>query len=205
MTRPSNAQIEQLAHSILARPIFRDQGESLLERGLDRIGGWIERAASRLVTAGGHGTIDIALSIAVVVLVLGVVTLLVVNVVRNRMPRVPTARPVPAAAPPGSADWLLRAAESARAGAWEEALRCHYRASVAHLSDGGYLVDVDSRTAGEQRAAVLRSAPGAYESFAELTQAFEGVWYAGAEAGPDDGSRSRQLYDSVTAAAPERR
>ncbi len=195
----TDAQIERVAHAILSRPEFRYHGKSLFQRILDRIGSWITSVFNGLFSAAGHGGISLALSAIVVTVVVAVVVLLVVHTVRHRghaSPRAGRPAPVPRLT---AADWIARASDAEKSGDFAEALRCRYRASVALLASRALVEEIPGGTAGEYRAQVVRTAPGVYLDFAELTGSFEAAWYAGAAAGPAEADRSRLQCEAVAA------
>lgn len=185
----SAEEIRTAAERILQRPEFGDQ-RSLYERAL----AWLsERLADVLaaLTGGGRGAL---LAWAILAAALAAVGYLLWRIVRDGGIAARTARP------PGphvavsdgrrsAAQWRQAADEHASAGRWPDAVRCRWRAVVAHLVERGRIDDVDGSTAGDHRAQVATRVAEVAPAFEEATAVFEAAWYGGAEVGPDDHQR----------------
>jgi hypothetical protein len=99
------------------------------------------------------------------------------------------------------ADWRAEAAGHEAAGRWRDALRCHWRATVAELAARGLVEEVPGRTTGEYRAGVARAVPAVAEPFSRSTRLFEDAWYAAVDVGPAETAEVRTLGDQVLAEA----
>jgi len=92
--------------------------------------------------------------------------------------------------------WEAQAERLAGAGLHREALRCRYRALVAHLARCGVVQEEPGRTSGDYARLVTSSAPEVGPDFAAATTSFETAWYGGEQPSPaalqdfDDAARA---------------
>lgn len=187
---PPSGHVRETIDEILARPIFDEPPQPLLERLTDFVLDRLGRALS-LLTGGGRGALVAWLILAVlVVVVVALAFRLLATIRRDRRARrsepgraVDTAR----------VDWRALAALHEANGEWRDALRCRWRALVDDLAGRRVVDEVDGRTAGEYRAQVRARLPAAAEPFSEATDVFEAAWYGGRETGPDDVDLVREL------------
>jgi len=181
---------------ILARPEFRPEPRSLLERGRDAV---VERLGQLLdgLTGTGAGVVVAWLVVAVLV---GLAVVVALRFSRGMRPD-PVLDPAPPVQGAGrtAAGWRAEAAESEAAGAWRVALRCRWRALVAELADRGLVEEIPGRTAGEYRRQLRHSAPAATLAFDEATTIFEDAWYGDRPAGRKDAARLGALSAQVLA------
>ena len=189
-------EIRQRAHEILQRPEF-GRSESLLERIVSWIGDLFSKITFGL--GGGPGFLGNLVSLAIVA---GIVVVLVL-IVRSLLGR--TRLPTPVAGDEltieleegrDATDWRSDAERFEAAGQWREAMRARYRELVRLLIDDGVLADLPGRTTGEYRVEFVRARPAHADSFIELTELFEAVWYGGVETDAPDNQRFRQLADA---------
>lgn len=184
------------AEEILARPEFRPEPKSLVERGLDGIG---ELFGKILGGIGGGNVVLAWLAVAVVSALLGLVLWRAVRALQAD-PGTRSGVAVDGRRRPAT-DWRAEAAAHEAAGRWRDALRCTWRATVADLSARGLLDEVPGRTTGEYRTEVARSLPDAADSFSRATALFEDAWYAAVEIGPEQSALAATLGDRVLAEA----
>lgn len=180
------------AEEILARPELRPPARTLLQRLFDFLGDVLRR----LVEGVGGDRPWVGW---VVVAATGILLAAVVVLLTRSLQRSPGSRhgvEVDGVGRP-PADWRADAARHEAAGAWRDALRCHWRALVADLAARGLVEEVPGRTTGEYRSHVGRAVPGAARSFAGATVLFEVAWYAADEIGPDDVAEERRLGAEV--------
>lgn len=160
---------------ILSQPEYREPPRPIFQRIMD----WISERAAELIAdiIGGGRAVVIGWVIAVVVAL--VVTYLLIRFV-TALRGDPSRREAAMADPRRPAeDWAAEAALFEAAGEWRQALRCRYRALVAHLASRGLVEEIPGRTAGEYRAEVGLNLPSAAEPFAAATLMFEDAWYGG--------------------------
>jgi len=184
------------AEEILARPEFRPEPRSLVQRVLDEIGDLLDK----IVGGVGGGNQVLAWSVVVVVSALLAFGLWRAIRALQTDPGAKGGVAVDGRRLP-SADWRAEAAAHEAAGRWRDALRCTWRATVAELASRGLVEEVPGRTTGEYRAGVARSLPAAAAPFAQATRLFEDAWYAAVEVGPAETGQVRELGDQVLAEA----
>jgi len=185
---PAPTEIGDRAEAILSRSEFR-QSESLL----DRAGGWLNEAINDVfgnLSEGGAGSL-------VGWIILGG---LLAAAVRFAMRMRPVARLASVHDPSVDIDtsgavathhktareWRAEATRLAGLGLFDEAVRARYRALLADLIQQDLVEDVPGRTPGEYRAEVAAAAPEAADSFGQLTELFEFIWYGPGEAVAQD-------------------
>jgi hypothetical protein len=155
----------------------------------------------RKVAGGlGGGSALVGWAIVGVVGVVAVVVFVVVARALQRDPGVGAGVAVDGVGRP-PADWRAEAARHEAAGAWRDALRCHWRALVADLAARGLVEEVPGRTTGDYRRHVARAVPGAAKTFASATGLFEVAWYAAQEVDAAAVAEERRLGDQVLAEA----
>lgn len=191
------AEARRRAEDILARPEFRPEPRSLVERLLDTIGELFDKI---LGGVGGGNEIVAWAAVAVVATLLGFVLWKAVRALQTD-PGVTAGGVAVDGRRRPAADWRAEASAHEAAGRWRDALRCTWRATVAELAARGLVEEVPGRTTGEYRAGVGRSVPAAAPAFAEATRLFEDAWYAAVEVGPEESARVRTLGDEVLAEA----
>lgn len=188
-------EIRQLADDIVARPAFREQEPSLIQRAQ----GEVEDLIGRIVQAAFSGSAGSIIGWIVLLAAVGVVIFFLARlggtVQADRRPGVVVEgvhRRDPAA-------WRAEADALEAEGRWKEGLRCRYRALVGDLVAEGLLDDVAGRTTGEYRAELAgdpqRSAP-----FSAATELFELAWYADRPTGAEESARFQALALAVTGA-----
>ncbi len=191
------SSVRELADEILAHPRYDRPGKSIPDRVLEWLGEQLATLIESLV-GGGGGTV-----VAWIIL-LGFAGAVVFLLVRYGKVTLPSP------APPGEPEVMVELTRSAREwrdeadrleaeGRWRDALRCRYRALVADLVRRGTIPEQAGRTAGEHARDVAARQPDAAVPFAAATELFEAVWYGGADAGPDEAARFRDLDARVLA------
>lgn len=190
-------RVRELADEILAHPRYDETEPSLPDRILE----WIAERLAELVEAlvGGGGGAAIAW-----IILLGfaaAVVFLLVRYGRITLPALAAGREadVMVELTRTAGEWRAEADRLEADGRWREALRCRYRALVADLVRRGTIPEQAGRTAGEYAGDVAAREPDAAPAFAAATELFEAVWYGGAEAGPADAARFRDLDARVLA------
>ena len=139
------------------------------------------------------------MSLAIVAGIVVVLVLIVRSLLgRTRLPKPTTDDELTIELEEGrdATDWRSDAERFEAAGQWREAMRARYRELVRSLIDDGVLDDLPGRTTGEYRGEFVRARPTHAESFIELTELFEAVWYGGVETDAADNQRFRQLADA---------
>lgn len=186
-------RIRQATDRVLAGPDFAGAQPGLVTRASR----WLLDRLAELLTAivsGGGGLLGLTL-LAAAVVVLGLVTWqLVRRVRRDRGTRVP--RPG-ATGGRTAAEWTVDAERAEAAGAWPDALRCHYRALLADLVDAGMLDEVPGRTARGYLRDVGAAAPDAAGPMRQVTRAFEAAWYDRRSVTASDVDALRTKADAV--------
>jgi hypothetical protein len=184
------------AEQILARPELRPADRTLLQQFFDIIG----RAFRRLLEAAGAGSGLVAW--IVMVCVAAAVALVLFLVIRTlaRDPVIERGVEVDRVGRPAT-EWRTEAAHHEAAGAWRDALRCHWRALVADLAARGLVEEVPGRTTGEYRRLVADTVPGAATTFSGATGLFELAWYAASDVHEADVAEQRRLGAEVLAEA----
>jgi hypothetical protein len=189
-------EIRQRADEILQRPEF-GRHESLMERIVSWIGDLFSKVTFGL--GGGPGSLG---NLVALVITAGIVVLLVLIVrsflSRTRLPKPTVGDELTIELEEGrdASDWRSDAERFEAAGQWREAMRARYRELVRLLIDDGVLADLPGRTTGEYRGEFVRARPAHADSFIELTELFEAVWYGGVETDAPDNQRFRQLADA---------
>jgi hypothetical protein len=188
-TRPPG-QVTRTVDRVLARPEYRHQGPSAVERIQRDVLDWLARVLSGVVGAGVGAWIALAVIVGLVAVV---VWRLAGGVSRDadRGVALSARRLRPAA------DWRAEAEAHERAGEWRLAVRSRYRALVADLAGRGVLHEVPGRTAGEYRAELGDALPAASPEFAGATELFEGAWYGNRPTAAADAAHFRELADQV--------
>jgi hypothetical protein len=189
-------EIRRRAHEIVQRPEF-GRHQSLLERIVSWIGDLFSKITFGL--GGGPGFLGNLVSLA---LIAGIVFVLVL-IVRALLGRTRPPKPAPQDALTieledgrDATDWRREAERFEAAGQWREAMRARYRELARSLIDDGVLADLAGRTTGEYRGEFVRARPALADSFTELTELFEAVWYGGVETDAADNQRFRRLTEA---------
>lgn len=190
-------RVRELADDILAHARYDDAGPSLPDRILGWLGDRLADLIERLV-GGDSG------ALWAWVILLGAAAAVVYLLARYGRITVPGIAPghepeVMVELSRTAAEWRAEADRLEADGRWREALRCRYRALVADLVRRGTIPEQAGRTAGEYVRDVLAREPDVAPAFAAATELFEAVWYGGADAGPGDGQRFRDLDARVLA------
>lgn len=193
--RDDPARARQAADDVLARPEYRVSSPTLVERIQRWAADAIDRAIGALITGGGASVIAWGL----LALAIAVVTILAARFARGVTPDAGVTSTSTHSPLRTSADWRVEAEAHERAGRWQPALRCRYRALVADLAAGGLVDEVPGRTSGEYRAAVTVAAPDVATEFAAVTELFERAWYGRAPTGADDAAHLSSLAERVLA------
>ena len=196
MPEEGTAEARRRAEEILGRPEFRPEPRSVVERVLDLMGELLDR----IVAGVGGGNRVLAWSAVVVVVAILAVVLWRAVLALQTDPGTRDGVAVDGRRRP-PADWRAEAAGHEAAGRWRDALRCHWRATVAELAGRGLVEEVPGRTTGEYRTGVARAVPSAAEPFARATRLFEDAWYAAEDVGPAEAAQVRELGDRVLAEA----
>lgn len=182
---PPPDQLRSEADRILDDDRYRPPGESFFERALDWLG---DRVDDLFHTLAGDGIGTLAMWVLLGALA-GLVGWLLSRLGGGAwtMPRrSPAPVTVRTGDPTYSADeWRSRAIAAEQAGDMAEAVRCHWRARVADLADGGIVDERPSATAGEYRRDVAAGDATAAREFDGPTEVFEDVWYGSSPAGPE--------------------
>lgn len=179
---------------VLADPVYEPARPGALERAGTALVDALARVLETLVSPAGSG-VGVGMLAAAVGLVALVVWRLARRVRRDRGRQ----------AAPGdvggrtAGDWELEARRHAADGAWNEALRCHYRALLAELVAAGVIHEVAGRTARGYLRDVVAAAPEALGAMTTVTAAFEAAWY------DRRAVTARDVTDLRTAAAAVRR
>ncbi|MEY2431239.1 MAG: hypothetical protein QOC92_964 [Acidimicrobiaceae bacterium] len=165
---------------------------------MERIVGWIGDQLSRFTfgIGGGPGFLGNLVSLVILAGVVVLLTLLVRAVLRRtRVPKHDDGRELTIELEAGrdSTDWRSDAERYEAAGQWREAMRARYRELVRALIEGGVLEDLPGRTTGEYRHAFVQARSARADSFVELTELFEAVWYGGVDTDAADNRRFREL------------
>jgi hypothetical protein len=190
---PPPGEIRQRAHEILTRAEF-GRHESLVQRIVSWIGDQLNKFTFGL--GGGPGFLGNLVSLAIIAGLVVLAVLLVRALLgRTRIPKPPDDEELSIELEAGraSADWRSEAERHEASGQWREAMRARYRELVRALIEDGVLDDLPGRTTGEYRNEFGRARPGNADSFIELTELFEAVWYGGEETGAAANQRFRQL------------
>jgi len=179
-------EARRIADDVLSDPVYR-QTEPLFDRALRIIGEAFGRILGEL-TSGDAGSI-------IAWLVLGAAIGALVLLLRNAFGPLPRfTRPAPVEIriigepvdQRNGATWRAEADRLAAAQAWDEAIRARYRGVVVDLIAAGTLDGIAGTTPGEHRRRLLADGGAGAETFAELTDLFELVWYGPVDAGPED-------------------
>jgi hypothetical protein len=190
-------RVRQLADDILSDPRYDEAEPSIVERVLEWLGEQLAKLVDALVSGGGGSVVAwiILLGFA------GAVVYLLVRYGRITLPAIAAERDpeVMVELTRTGTEWRAEADRLEAEGRWREALRCRYRALVADLVRRGTIPEQAGRTAGEYARDVAEREPDVAVAFAAATELFEAVWYGGAEAGPADGARFRDLEARVLA------
>jgi hypothetical protein len=191
----SPEEVERTIDDVLARPEYRRESPTIIERGRR----WVRDQFSRLLSAlfrGGRGTL---LAWAIVGALAALVIVLSVRFARGVTPDPAHALIVPPLARKTAGEWRSEAAAHERAGEWRLALRARYRAMIADLAARGVVDDVPGRTSGEYVVEVDEGAPRVRDEFAGATALFERAWYGNRPTGADEAHRFRELEKRVLA------
>lgn len=195
------AEAREAADAVLARPEYRWDDESIL----DRIGDWVADRIERALSSAGLDVGGLPSWIGwLVILVFVAFAALLVWRARGGWRRdrtVGAADRVVVTRGEAAVDWAAEAARCEAEGRWREALRAHYRVLVGDLARRGVIGDLAGRTAGELGAEVRRSAPAAAPAFDAATALFEAAWYGGESVGPAERDRLVRLAGEARAAA----
>ncbi|MEY2421534.1 MAG: hypothetical protein QOI95_1601 [Acidimicrobiaceae bacterium] len=189
-------EIRQRSHEILERTEFQ-RHESVLQRILN----WIGDRFSDITfgVGGGPGFLGNLVSLALLAGIVLVVVLLVRALLgRTRPPKRKDddELTIELEEGRGATDWRRDAEQFEAAGQWREAMRARYRELVRTLIDEGVLDDLPGRTTGEYRNEFVHARRDGADSFVELTELFEAVWYGGVDTAAADNQRFRQLADA---------
>lgn len=192
-----------MVEDVLSRPEFAPLTPSLWDQVRDGVLDVISQLLAGL-TGGDVGAGWRAASLVALAALLALVTWVVVRFARGTR-RDPRAVQVLASEIGRSPrDWESEAEGHEDAGRWRDAIRCRYRAVIAHLAGRSLMEEVPGRTAREYAAAVRAAAPDAAQDFDRATAAFESAWYSEAEVDAHDAAGMRQAVGAVLAAAPEK-
>lgn len=189
----SAERIREATERVLSGPDFTDARPGPITSASR----WLLDRLAELVTAivaGGGGPLGVAL-LAAAVVVLGLITWQLVRRVR-RDQGIHAPRPG-AAGGRTAADWTADAARAEAAGAWADALRCHYRALLADLVGAGMVDDVPGRTTRGHLRDVAATAPDAAGPMRDVTRAFEAAWYDRRPVSASDVDALRTAADAV--------
>ena len=189
--------VRELADEILARPRYDEPPQSIPDRVLEWFGEQLAKVVEALVGGGGG-------AVVAWLVLLGAAAAVVLLLVRYGRITVPAAATDPqpevmVELTRTASAWRDEAERLEAAGRWREAVRCRYRALVADLVRRGTIPEQPGRTTGEHARDVAAREPEAAVAFAAATELFEAVWYGGAEAGPADAQRFRDLDARVLA------
>ena len=190
-------RVRELADDILAHARYDAAEPSIPDRILEWLGDRLADLVEGLV--GGDGGMIVAW-----VILLGAAAAVVYLLARYGRITLPGIGPdrepaVMVELTRTAAEWRAEADRLEADGRWREALRCRYRALVADLVRRGTIPEQAGRTTGEYARDVLAGEPDAAPAFAAATELFEAVWYGGADAGPADAERFRDLDARVLA------
>lgn len=172
-------EARRTAEEILARPEYREQQPSLLDRALDALTDLLGRTFAALA-GGGAGSV---IGLLVTGIVLALALWLLLRALRSSW-----------AGPSGRADrapvqgtsvlddparWDAEADRLSGAGDHRGALRCRYRALVADLTRRGALAEPTARTPAEIRDELSGRQPELDPRLDSVTARFEAAWYGG--------------------------
>ncbi len=163
----------RLADLELADPVYGSARPGLIQRAIDWLVDWVQRAAAQAGAAAPGGWLGI----------LGLVLLVVVIVlfVRWRVGPVSRAGGLTLRVDPGTsaAQYRARAEEFAEAGRWEEAISARMRALVRASQERGLIDAQPGWTADEVAAEVARRVPDARAALVRAARGFDDVRYGG--------------------------
>lgn len=199
---PPAGEIRERAHEILQRAEF-GRHESVVQRIVNWIGELFEKITFGL--GGGPGFLGNLVSLAIIIGIAVVLVLLVRALLgRTRLPKQTDDDELTIELEEGrdATDWRRDAERFESAGQWREAMRARYRELVRSLIDDGVLDDLPGRTTGEYRGEFVQARAGQADSFIELTELFEAVWYGGIDTDAADNQRYRQLADAARRREP---
>ncbi len=188
---PPPDAIRQQAHDILGRSEFQHR-ESILQRLLD----WIGDQLNRFSFGIGHGPGFIGDLFGLIFLAVAVVLVIVLVRAFRSSPRPPALDDeltFEEGVRRSAAEWRSEAERYEAEQRWREAMRARYRELVRLLVDDGVLADVPGRTTGEYETELATTRPAAAETFGELTECFDAVWYGGRQTDADEYGRFREL------------
>lgn len=197
-TRPP-AAVGEAVDEVLARPAYSDLRPTVSERIWQSVQDlWLQGLEA--LAGSGRGSL-----VGAVVLAGSLAFVLWLSVrLLARTSRDPARRSgLDAELGRSSAAWLEEAASHCAAGRWRQALRCHYRSSLAQLAERGLLDEQPGRTTGEYLERVRRVAPQVAPAFAALTEAFDAVWYGAAPVDASEVTRAAQLAARIQHAGSE--
>jgi hypothetical protein len=175
------------ADEILARPEYREEAPTLVQRAID----WLVDLLGRLFGAvigggGGHLIGYLILGLALAAAGYG---LWRIWPRYGRLAR-PSSPPVANEVAPtrGRAEWLYEAAMAEAIADWERAVHARYHALVVGLADAGRLPADESTTSGEHRRAFALTVgdPQRQARFDRVTDRYEHVWFGGSPAARSD-------------------
>jgi hypothetical protein len=193
---PPAGEIRQHAHDILQRSEFV-RHESLLQRFFNWVGDLFSDVTFGV--GGGPGFLGNLVALALLAGIIVVLALLVRALLgRTRVPKPAADAELTIELEEGrdAIDWRRDAEQFEAAGQWREAMRARYRELVRSLIDDGVLDSLPGRTTGEFRGEYARARAGHADSFIELTELFEAVWYGGVDTDAADNQRFRALADA---------
>lgn len=177
-------ELRDRAQDILDRSEFAEPERSWFQRALDRIFEWLGDLiadALGLLGVGGVGGGFAWLLLGIVAVVLIVVIVRAIVDWQAAPDREGTTVSTSSSKRLTAAQWRERARQHAAAGEWDDAVRCHHRATVVELSERLETDDAPGSTARQWRE---RAASAHLADVSELTDLFEGVWYGGESADP---------------------
>lgn len=185
----------RLAELELADPTYRSAEPGLIQRAIDWLVDWVQRAAAQAGEAAPGGWLGI----------LGLVLLVIVLVlfVRWRVGPVRRSGGLTFSVDPGTtaAQYRARAEELAAAGEWDAAISARMRALVRASQERGLIDAQPGWTADEVAAEVARRVPEARAALVRAARGFDDVRYGG-RAGSADGYRDLGNADTQVAEAP---
>ncbi|MGB7979579.1 MAG: DUF4129 domain-containing protein [Candidatus Nanopelagicales bacterium] len=184
----------RLAELELADPAYGSARPGLIQRAIDWLVDWVQRAAAQAGAAAPGGWLGI----------LGLVLLVIVVVlfVRWRVGPMSRASGLTFSVDPGTtaAQYRARAEQLAAAGQWDEAISARMRALVRASQERGLIDAQPGWTADEVAAEVARKVPDARAALVRAARRFDDVRYGG-RPGSAEGYRELLLADTKAAEA----
>lgn len=195
------AELRERAVELLSRPPYREE-QGLLDRLWETLREWVAEGLSRIL-----GLVSGDATMGWVVVALGVVVLLAVVWRATRgltLDRAIDERPIETGGGYTAGQWRDHAAEQARSGRYDEAVRARYLALVTGLAERGTVEDVPARTVGELQRELEAVAPALAPAAAEAGAIFAEVFYGRQAATPAQYERLTMLASDVERATATR-